>query len=220
MSPDLAERVTVPLHTYLHNDWTDHTMLSCELSLEALATGLGIWRLNTSILHDKDYTKQLAAEIKEDLRRMRDLQPQDAWDHLKAPLEKLKQATREKSKKQDISIKLQRDREQALRRFNWQRGAPSLDLEKVRRLEEEWHDIERRLDKLQEASMNARAVRTQLRWREFGERRTRYFLRILRSRATKRTITHLKIPDSDVTVSSPNDLCRVGNSFYQKLLYS
>ncbi|KAG0051239.1 hypothetical protein BGZ89_003621, partial [Linnemannia elongata] len=171
MSPDLAERVLAPSHTYLHNDWTDHTMLSCELRLEALATGPGIWRLNTSILYDKDYTKQLAAEIKEDLHSMRDLQPQDAWDNLKASLmEKLKLATKEKSKeKQDISIKLQRDREQALRRLNWQRGAPTLDPEKIDKLEKEWHDIERRLDKLQEASMNAWAVRTQLRWREIGE---------------------------------------------------
>ncbi|KAG9060772.1 hypothetical protein KI688_008890 [Linnemannia hyalina] len=147
-------------------------MFSCELSLEALATGSGVWRLNTSILHDKDYTKQLAAEIKEDILRMRNLEPQDAWDHLKASLmEKLKQATREKSKKkQDISIKLQRDREQALRRLNWQRGAPTPNPEKVRKLEEEWHGTERRLDKLQKASMNAWAVRTQLKWRELGER--------------------------------------------------
>ncbi|KAF9130742.1 hypothetical protein BGX30_013381, partial [Mortierella sp. GBA39] len=68
------------------------------LSLEALATGPGVWRLNTSILHDKDYTKQLVAEIKEDQHRMQDLQLQDAWDHLRASLEKLEQATREKSK--------------------------------------------------------------------------------------------------------------------------
>lgn len=194
-------------------------MLSCELRLEALATGPGIWRLSTSILHDKGYTKQLIAEIKEDLHSMRDLQPQDAWDILKASLiEKLKLSTREKSKeKQDISIKLQRDREQALRRLNWQRGAPTLDPEKIGRLEEEWHDIERRLDKLQETSMNAWAVRTQLRWREIGERCTRCFFRVLKSRATKRTITHLKVPDSDITVSSPSDLCGVGKSFYQKL---
>ena len=219
MSPDLAERVTAPSHTYLHNDWTDHTMLSCELSLEALATGPGVWRLNTSILRDKDYTKQLTADIKEELHRTRDFQPQDAWDYLKASLmERLKQATRERSKeKQDISIKLQRDREQALRRLNWQRGAPTPDPEKIRKLEEEWHDIERRLDKLLEASMNAWAVRTQLRWREFGERCTKYFFRVLKSRATKRTITHLRRPDSDDIVSSPKELCSVGKSFYQKL---
>ena len=64
---------------------------SCEPSLGTLATGPDIWRLNTLILHDKDYTMQLAAEIKEDLHRMRDLQLQDTWDHLKASLmEKLK----------------------------------------------------------------------------------------------------------------------------------
>ncbi|KAG9069862.1 hypothetical protein KI688_009187 [Linnemannia hyalina] len=81
----------------------------------------------------------------------------DTLDHPKASLKKkLKQATREKSKeKQDISIKLQRDRGQALRRINWQRGAPMLDPEKIHKLEEEWHDTLRRLDKLQEASMNA-----------------------------------------------------------------
>ncbi|KAF9115426.1 hypothetical protein BGX30_006291 [Mortierella sp. GBA39] len=112
-----------------------------------------------------NYTKQLAVEIKEDILRMRDLQPQD----------------------------------------------------KIRKLEEEWHDCERRLDKLQEASMNAWAVRTQPKWRELGERNTKYFFRILKSRATKRTIIHLKIPDSDDTVPSPDDLCRVGKSFYRKL---
>ncbi|KAF9115020.1 hypothetical protein BGW39_003167, partial [Mortierella sp. 14UC] len=53
MSPDLAERVMAPSHTYLHNAWTDHTMLSCELRMEDLATGPGIWRLNTTILKDE-----------------------------------------------------------------------------------------------------------------------------------------------------------------------
>lgn len=219
MSPGLAESVTAPTHTYLHNDWTDHAMLSCELQLEALATGPGVWRLNTSILRDKEYTEQLTNTIKQDLRHMQALSPQDAWDQLKEILmAELQQATRAKSKeKEDISVQLQRDREQALRRLKWQQGAPDPNPEKIRLLEEQWHKLERRLDKLQEASMNAWAVRTQLKWREFGERCTKYFFRVLNARAAKRTITELRAPDSADTVSSPKDLCRVGRSFYQKL---
>jgi hypothetical protein len=89
-------------------------MLSCELQLEALATGPGVWRLNTSILRDKEYTEQLTNTIKQDLRHMQALSPQDAWDQLKEILmAELQQATRAKSKeKEDISVQLQRDREQ------------------------------------------------------------------------------------------------------------
>ncbi|KAG0277989.1 hypothetical protein BGZ96_002585 [Linnemannia gamsii] len=44
---------------------------------------------------------------------------------------------REIQGKQDISIKLQKDREQALQRLNWQRGATIPNPEKIRKLEEE-----------------------------------------------------------------------------------
>jgi hypothetical protein len=127
------------------------------------------------------------------------------WEELKSTLmNELQHATKEKVKeKKDISAQLQRDREQALRRLKWQQGAPTPNQDKIRKLEEQWHTLERRLDKLQEASMNAWAVRTQLKWREFGERCTKYFFRVLNSRAAKRTITALRPSGCEETVSSP-----------------
>ncbi|KAF9542195.1 hypothetical protein EC957_002277, partial [Mortierella hygrophila] len=65
--------------------------------------------------------------------------------------------------------------------------------------------------------MNAWAVRTQLKWREFGERCTKYFFRVLNSRAAKRTITALRPSGLEETVSAPRDLCDVGRAFYQRL---
>ncbi|KAG0248671.1 hypothetical protein BGZ95_007912, partial [Linnemannia exigua] len=76
--------------------------------------------------------------------------------------------------------------------------------------------LERRLDQLLDASLNAMAVRSQLKWREFGERYTKYFFRILNTRSSKHTLTDLKIPNSDDTVSSFQDLCRIGKAFLSK----
>jgi len=81
---------------------------------------------------------------------------ENAWDQLKATLrEKIQQTMKEQSKRRGISIKLQRDREQALQRLNWQRGVPTPNPETIIKLEEEWYHFDRRLDRLLEASMNA-----------------------------------------------------------------
>jgi hypothetical protein len=47
-----------------------------------------LWRPNASILHDKEYTEHLAAAIKQDLRDLQYLQPQDTWDELKTTFTK------------------------------------------------------------------------------------------------------------------------------------
>ena len=219
MSPSLAEHVTAPSHTYLHRDWTDHTMLSCELNLEALQTGPGVWRLNTSLLKDKEVLVQLAETVKRDLQEMGGLPPQMAWDQLKLTLqEELQHISIQKTKeKQQLSTRLQRERQHLLRRIKWQQGAPSPKPDKIQALEVQWQELERRLDGLLEASMSGWTLRTQMKWRECGERCSKYFFRVLKSRATKRTITHLKIPNSTNIVSAPDDLCRVGRAFYQNL---
>ncbi|KAF8930717.1 hypothetical protein BGZ47_000430, partial [Haplosporangium gracile] len=90
MSLDLADRVTGPFS---------------HLNLEALATGPGVWRLNTSILRDKEYTKQIATSIQQDLQHLHHLPPHMVWEELKAALMKeLQHATKEKVKeREDIS---------------------------------------------------------------------------------------------------------------------
>lgn len=219
LSPSLADRATASSHTYLHSDWTDHSMLSCNLILDALETGPGVWRLNISLLREEKLQDQLTQIVQRDLQDLERLPPQVAWDQLKLSLQEALQSAgvqQAKDKKQ-LSNRLQRERQHLLRRIKWQEGAPNPNTDSIRDLTDQWQEIERRLDGLLEASMTGWALRTQMKWREFGERCSKYFFRVLKSRATKRTITHLKVPNTTDIVSAPNDLCSVGKAFYQKL---
>lgn len=219
MSPSLAERITAPSHTYLHSDWTDHSMLSCNLSLEALETGPGVWRLNVSLLRDAQLQAQLTEIVQRDLQDLERLPPRVAWDQMKLSLqEALQRAGIQRAKdKQQLSQRLQKERQHLLRRIKWQEGAPNPNTAYILDLKKQWHEIEKRLDGLLEESMTGWALRTQMKWREFGERCSKYFFRVLKARATKRTITHLKVPNSSDIAHTPHGLCSVGKAFYQKL---
>jgi len=219
MSPAMAIQTAAPTHTYLARAWTDHTLLSCEIRLGALQTGPGVWRMNTTLLDNEDIKDAMSEKIIVSLRDLAEHTPIEQWDQLKIMLqEDLQKASRQQAKdKKDLIHGLQRDRQHFLQRINWLKGAPVPSQERIAVLEAQWENTEHRLDTLMEKTMTGLALRTQLRWREMGERCTKYFFRVLKARAIKRTITQLRVPNTNAEVSDPADLCRVGRTFYNNL---
>ncbi|KAF9367574.1 hypothetical protein BGX21_007258, partial [Mortierella sp. AD011] len=130
-------------------------MISCELSLQALQTGPGVWRMNTTILKSKEFKETIAKKIAADLQDLAGYSPKEKWDQLKFQLqeafqqESLKQAKDRKT----VAQKLQRERQTILQRIKWLQGSPNPRPERIQELEEQWQQIERRLDGLLEATM-------------------------------------------------------------------
>lgn len=219
MSPSMAIQTAAPTHTYLVRAWTDHTLLSCEIRLGALQTGPGVWRMNTSLLDNEELKETMKERIIETLQDQLELPPMDRWDQLKTILQDdLQRTSRQQAKdKKDLIHSLQRERQHLLQRINWLKGSPTPAQERIDVLEAQWEIAEHRLDALMEKTMTGLGLRTQLRGREMGERCTKYFFRVLKARAIIRTITQLRVPNTNVEVSAPADLCRVGRTFYNNL---
>ncbi|KAI1287176.1 hypothetical protein EDD11_010448 [Mortierella claussenii] len=125
-------------------------MLSCEVRIEALETGPGVWHLNMKVLADKDYTDKLAEQIRSDLRELAGLSPRVQWDQLKLRLqEELQLASRQQAKDRKYRSKqLQHDRRHILQRLTWMQGSPTPNHQKIQSLQQQWQEIERHLDQL------------------------------------------------------------------------
>ena len=219
VSTALADQATAPSHSYVSNSWTDHVMVSFELRVSEAESGPGVWRMNVSAMKDPNFNKFITNLLDNALESCADQPDHVAWDNIKRLLQTELQndGKRRALEFKAKATRLQKAWEHIQTRIRWTKGAPLPSEDKLANLEMQRESVEKDLARSQETIMTRLALRSQTRWRELGERCTRYFFRVLQARASKRTLTEILDPSTDSLVTAPEDLCRVGRSFYTKL---
>jgi len=218
-SPSMAEHAGLPQTRYIHRAWTDHSLLSCDIQLDSLTTGPGVWRMNSSLLEDETFTRFVFDIVDEDLPRLMHLPPEVAWDSLKSRLQdgiQQESMRRSKERKEELN-QLQRRRQHLLQRISWLQGSIIDRTKAIADLKSEVEEVERLLDLEQDKRMSSLIIRARIRYQDLGEQMNRYCFNLLKSRTAKRTITYLLPPNSTVPVTDPEELCRIGHTFYTKL---
>ena len=193
--------------------FSDHcTLLSSVVIPDIVSPGPGLWKLNTSILHDNDYIKLIT----------------DSWANWRASMQHFTSLAKcwEKGKSlmKGLTIRFccsksaacSRNRDllfQLIDHLKAQVDAGSISCLGP------YHLALSELANLDSLAAKGAQVHARVKWVEEGETSSAYFLCLEKKRSADRWISALKEDDSTI-VSSPVYLCRVLSNFYSSLFSS
>ena len=189
----------------------DHLPVSINFDLSRVTRGPGYWMLNTSLLRDERYIaiiRDVLADAIPFLDSPQCYSLTSGWDYLKARVSTVSQsygAAKARAAKRDKAkaIAVLAEVEQ------WWNEDPALYAPLLLQ-------ARAALDAISAREYEGAAVRARLRWKEDGERPTRYFCSLERGRQQDATITELTTARGPVT--EPRAIARAAGDFYRVLL--
>jgi hypothetical protein len=171
----------------------------------------GFWKMNNSILNDKDYQDKIndiilkySAKVNNDLKICRLF-----WDALKV---EIRDITMTFSK---IKAKETRTLENTLEAKLASSDTAVID-NKI--LNNEIDKLEKELEQIYEQKAKAAQIRSREKWVEFGEKNNCYFLGLEKKRQIKKSITKLLYDEGNIITNQRDILDRL--RYYDKKLYT
>ena len=193
---------------------TDHSLISLKLQLHDQKRVPGFWKLNTSLLVDKDYVDRIKGVIDSSSKffKSQNTNPDLLWELVKAEVrgESIKYSSFKKKQRIDI---LKNTESQLKLLYDEQDANPTFDKEqKNSELEEKVRDIVSYENK-------GAIVRSKLQWLNEGERSSKFFLNLEKKKYDSKTITILKDKDDHV-ITAPEQILIEQRDYYEKLYTS
>ena len=193
---------------------TDHSLISLKLQLHDQKRGPGFWKLNTSLLVDKDYVDRIKGVIDSSSKffKSQNTHPDLLWELVKAEVrgESIKYSSFKKKQRIDI---LKNTESQLKLLYDEQDANPTFDKEqKISELEEKVRDIVSYENK-------GAIVRSKLQWLNEGERSSKFFLNLEKKKYDSKTIIILKDKDDHV-ITAPEQILIEQRDYYEKLYTS
>jgi exonuclease III len=188
---------------------SDHDLIICKVDAPLVQRGRSYWKLNTSALSSSDYQEKITRLI-DTITARTDLTISDRWDLLKDRVRdvSIKFGTAQKKlRTTDMDFATQKHSD-ALRA--WADNASDENVTKLR-------DAKTELDNLEHKQYQAAAIRSRVTWLLKGERCTRYFCSLEKSRASANIITALQHPITNVLSTTVNDLCDTAAEYNERL---
>ena len=189
---------------------TDHKCISMSLNFSPNKKGPGRWKLNTSILNDNTYIRQIKELIKSTSQEYNFLCKQMQWEICKIKIRensiiycKKRQAVKRNIMK-EIEQKL-KEKEEELINSNYNH---KIILEKDILLQKLHEHVE-------EKSMGAK-IRSRAKWFEQGEKSTKYFYSLEKKNYSDNTIKQLKT-ENGTNVTSNKEILQEQFAYYKKL---
>ena len=186
--------------------YSDHdaVVLSLRLLTEN-SRGPGTWKMNVTILKDKRYNHEVSSFLKYWTTQEENYEdPATWWDNLK---ENIKRITIKNTVRKTRERKATKERLSS--ELNKLRQAIQPDNENIR-------DKENKLQQLLNREAEGQQIRSRAKWIEKGEKPTRFFYGLEKSRQKSSTITKLKKED-DTEVTNNIEILEEARAFYQKL---
>ena len=184
---------------------SDHEYLKLDLSFEGvIARGSGVWRFNNSLLFNaefKVFLKRVIVDFKSKIPVFVSLR--DWWDSLKVEIRKacINFSVRERRLRNQSRISLTK---RLIRAKNSSQPSAVID------------DLEGQLSALITKEAEGAKIRSRAQWFEEGEKPTRYFFRLERTRAISNSFASL-FDESGIEKTSQQDLESILVQFYQTL---
>ena len=186
---------------------TDHAAITLHLHSESVRTyGPAFWRMNTSLLLDENYVKEIRKSIEkwqDDYYNKEDAQ--NLWEYLKYQIRQFTisySKNKARQKRNDIKL-LEKE-------LNNVEKQGSLKPEDIEILSEKRHTLEQYYNHITEGII----LRSKVKWYEEGERNSKYFLSLEKRNKVKSTIRKLKTETQDIT--NPQDIMKNIKQFYIK----
>jgi len=190
---------------------TDHRLVQIKLRNGERTRGPGFWKINNSMLLDHTYVWELRKLINEKKAGYRDIA--DArlrWELLKYEIQSFsRQYAKKKAKlRKELESKLQ-SKLQSLDEVICEGGVMSEDILI------EYSETKRQLERIVEYKVQGAAIRSKVEWQEKGEKSTRYFFNLEKSRKAKGVITELEVAGRKVT--KPLEILEAEKHYYEAL---
>ena len=187
---------------------TDHDAFFLTVSTEKESRGPGYWKLNTNLLKDPTFVQEMNVKLEELIDRYRDHHPHDAWEKMKTDILKfVKNKSRKKASEKQVAISQLYEKIADLE---------DKELPLSIRDEEILENSIKELDDLVEEHTKSLIFRSRVKWVEEGEKNTRYFYNLEKSRFKAKTVYKL-INDQNQEVTSTKEILEMEREHYQNL---
>ena len=190
---------------------SDHQAVSLKLQFNTDKRGPGVWKLNTSVLHDVAYIKGIH-DIINDVNANAESIDDDhlLWEYCKVQIKEfsIRYCVTKHQQKQQVENNLVTYLK-GLNAIQYPDASIINEIERVNGI----------LNMMYENAVKGQMVRSRVRWYEEGEKSSAYFLGLEKYHATKKSITKLKLSD-DTVVTKQSDILKEEESFYSSLYTS
>ena len=188
---------------------TDHSPITFSLChLKEFPRGKGLWKFNKSLIKNENYREQMKTLIKhvlDNLDQDNIVDPQFRWEYLKYEIRK-------------FSIHFSKDiaRNKKIERTYLENKLKTLESRPNFVNSPEYTETNEKLDKIYQEKANGIRIRSKCNWYEHGEKSSKFFLNLEKSRAVQNQIRNILI--SNIEVNSQQDIKNELYLYYKNLL--
>ncbi len=188
---------------------TDHKAVFCKIEGKNFRPrGPGIWKMNTSILQEKEYIEKVQEIIIETREEGTEADPRITWGFLKSMISGYTQdyCRSRAKKKRERERRLQNDLERLEQTLH------ELKQEEI----DEYKKCKEEYEKLYEDKARGAIIRSRANWIANGEKNTKYFLGLEKTNYNRLNINQLIVENGN-TVEDQSELMSFIHSYYQQL---
>ena len=187
---------------------SDHSLVYFNININKIKRGPGYFKLNNSILFDKEYQRKVRSSINDTVHINKDANPNTLWEVIKGNIRNETMSftcmKRKKEKTEEEQLKNEID---ALETQILENQNESL----ITKLKEKKNNLER----IVQNRTNGIIIRAKAEWVEGAERNTKYFANLEKKKQETKTIKKLNINGTEIT--EPANVLNETKSFYKKL---
>ena len=193
--------------TYVPAYKTDHSAFFCSLKLNKNDRGVGYWKLNTELLSNAETVDQINKVIKDNIEKYKAAHPCTIWERVKtAVTTKLKENGRKVQSENKLIIS------QLLEKI----GELESNMPLPESLDKQLCDMRIELEEKVDKSTRAAMFRCKTNWVEHGERCSKYFFNLEKTKYNAKTINTV-IDEDNKEWHSDSEILKVQSNFYAKL---
>ena len=195
---------------------TSHLAVSLKLKTCEENRGPGIWKINNSILNDNEYQTLIIHTIQncKRIQHQENLTSHNTWEKIKLDIREVTQSfSKRKAKQVKSRCTLLENRLTSLHQLQ------DKTTEINENIKNEIINAETELDSIYENRAKGAQIRARAEWVEQGEKNTKFFLGLEKSRQRKKNIRKLTTTDGQ-TLTESTDILNEQVSFYSRLYSS
>ena len=195
---------------------SDHSMLSCDIEPFEIKRGRGLWRLNNTILAETQYVQGVNEIIENVSYLAKELNYQEKWEMLKRNMIDFSKlyAIRRAQEKKLILAQL----EEKLLELEEQFQMECVNEEENEYTRNLMLNTRAELEALVEEKVKGAIFRSKAQWYGEGEKASKYFLNLEKSRSGAKGMNVLLQNDREVT--NPQDILGAQHDYYKSLYTS
>ena len=190
---------------------SDHSIILTEILLNNHRRGRGFWKLNYSLLEDKNYVEKIKTTIRSAVEENSGADPQLLWDTVKCRIRGTSIAYGTFKKRQEDNTLLELEFQLDKYAKMYENKSDSEILSKIENIKSEINIIMQR-------KAHGAVIRSRTRYFEYGEKNSKYFLNMKKRNSNKHNITKLQIGDK--VVIDPDIILQEQSNFYKHLYTS